>query len=56
MKPKLESVIKVYDDYTIGYIRYGSINIWASYGPLTDAMYRLTAKLKEFNERYRFYK
>lgn len=55
MRAKLSSVIKFYDDYTIGYIRYGGVNIWASYGSTNDSMYRLIGKIKELRETTVFY-
>lgn len=55
MSSKLVSVIKYYDDYTIGYIRYGNVNIWAEYGSLTDSMYKLASKVKELKNSNSFY-
>lgn len=55
MNAKLISVVKFYDGYTIGYIRYGNINIWATHGTINDAMYQLTSKVTELKTKFNFY-
>jgi hypothetical protein len=56
MSLKLISVVKFYDDYTIGYVRYGNVNIYAEIGTdLTDTMYSLVRRMKAIRESYNFY-
>jgi len=55
MHNKLVALLVKHEDYTIGYLRYGKINIWSNIGSYDEVFESIKLKHLQYLQKYSFY-
>lgn len=55
MHNKLVAMLVTHEDYTIGYLKYGKINIWSYIGSYDEVFETLKLKHLQYLKKYNFY-
>lgn len=55
MHNKLVAMLVKHENYTIGYLKYGNVNIWSDIGSYDDISKSMKLKHLQYLEKYSFY-